>query len=184
MVMTPEPVFCALDELTAAAHRPTVTVVSPQGRRLDQKLITELASLDHLVIVCGRYEGFDDRILTRADIEISLGDYVLTGGELPAMIITDAVARLLPGVLGHEESAADESFSHGLLEYPQYTRPASFRGMDVPGVLTSGDHARVAAWRRRESVRRTAERRPDLLESADLTDEERAFAEQIINGAE
>ena len=185
MVMKPEPVFRALDAVTAAADgTPTVIVVSPQGTPLDQPLVKELASRERLVIVCGRYEGFDERILSPADMEISIGDYVLTGGELPALVITDAVARLLPGVLGHQESALDESFSEGLLEYPQYTRPASFAGMDVPDVLTSGDHARIAAWRRRESVRRTAERRPDLIDRAALTDEERAFARSIIDEAE
>lgn len=185
MVMKPEPVFRALDEISAMSEdAPTVLVVSPQGVPLDQPLVKDLAARRRLLIVCGRYEGFDDRILSRADLEVSIGDYVLTGGELPALVITDAVARLLPGVLGHEESALDESFSAGLLEYPQYTRPASYAGLGVPGVLTSGDHARIAAWRRRESIRRTAERRPDLLESADLTNEERAFARSVIDGAE
>jgi tRNA (guanine37-N1)-methyltransferase len=185
MVMKPEPVFRALDDVARAApEEPTILVVSPQGRPLDQWLVADLATRPRLVILCGRYEGFDDRILTRADMEISVGDYVLTGGEIPALVITDAVARLLPGVLGHDESALDESFSDGLLEYPQYTRPASFAGMDVPEVLTSGDHRRIAEWRRRESVRRTAERRPDLIASARLTDEEREFAERIIDGTE
>ncbi len=185
MVMKPEPVFRALDDIAALDVAPaTVLVMSPQGRPLDQPLVCELATLPRLVIVCGRYEGFDDRILRRADYEVSVGDYVLTGGELAALVVTDAVVRLLPGVLGHEDSAVDESFSEGLLEYPQYTRPASFAGMDVPDVLLSGDHARIAAWRRRESIRRTAERRPDLVARARLTDEERTFAEEIIKGLE
>ncbi len=185
MVMKPEPVFRALDEIAGLSSiAPTVLIVSPQGSPLTQALVRELAGCERLVIVCGRYEGFDDRILTRADIEVSIGDYVLTGGELPAMVITDAVARLLPGVLGHVDSATDESFSAGLLEYPQYTRPASHDGMDVPDVLLSGDHARIASWRRQESIRRTAERRPDLLGSADLNDDERARARRITEEAE
>lgn len=185
MVMKPEPVIRALrDVADQAAERPTVIVLSPQGRRLDQRVVKELSVLPRLILVCGRYEGFDERILSQADMELSVGDYVLTGGELPALIVVDAVARLQPGVLGHEDSAVDESFSVGLLEYPQYTRPASFEGMDVPEVLTSGDHARIARWRRTESIRRTAERRPDLVATADLTDDERRFAEQIMDEAE
>jgi tRNA (guanine37-N1)-methyltransferase len=185
MVMKPEPVFRALDEVLAAAEeRPTVIVLSPQGRRLDQGIVRELAERPWLVMVCGRYEGFDERILGRADMELSLGDYVLTGGELPALVLTDAVARLQPGVLGDEQSALDESFSEGLLEYPQYTRPASFEGLDVPDVLLSGDHRRIAEWRRRESVRRTAERRPDLIADAALSAEERGFAQKIIDETE
>lgn len=185
MVMKPEPVYRALDAIEAAhPDAPLVVVLSPQGQPLDQALARSLASEKRLVLVCGRYEGFDDRILSRADLEISIGDYVLTGGELAALVITDAVARLQPGVLGHSDSAADESFSEGLLEYPQYTRPAVFRGMEVPPVLTSGDHARIAAWRRRESIRRTAERRPDLIARAHLSDEERAFAMSVIEEAE
>lgn len=185
MVMKPEPVYRALDDIAASAPgTPFVIVVTPQGRRLDQALVRELSRRERLLIVCGRYEGFDERILRRADLEVSIGDYVLTGGELPALVITDAVARLLPGVLGHSDSASDESFSEGLLEYPQYTRPAVFGGQAVPEVLLSGDHARIAAWRRRESVRRTAERRPDLLADADLTEEERVFARDVTERAE
>lgn len=185
MVMKPEPVFRALDDIAGQDDSaPYVIALTPQGTPLTQQLVHELADRPRLVLVCGRYEGFDERILTRADMEVSVGDYVLTGGELPAMIVTDAVARLLPGVLGHEESAVDESFAEGLLEYPQYTRPASFAGMDVPEVLKSGDHARIAAWRRREAIRRTAERRPDLIARAVLTDEEREFARGIIDEAE
>lgn len=185
MVMKPEPVYAALDAIVPLAEQaPLVVVLSPQGQRLDQTLVRRLADAERLLLVCGRYEGFDERILARADLELSIGDYVLTGGELAAMVLTDAVARLVPGVLGDESSAADESFSEGLLEYPQYTRPALFEGMAVPEVLLSGDHARIAAWRRRESVRRTAERRPDLVPGADLTEDERTFAESIIDGAE
>ena len=181
MVMKPEPVYRALDDICGrSAEPPYVVVMSPQGRRLDQSLVRDLALRPHVVVVCGRYEGYDERILVRADLELSIGDYVLTGGELPALVLIDAMARLQPGVLGHEESAVDESFSEGLLEYPQYTRPASHDGLTVPDVLVSGDHGKIAAWRRREAVRRTAQRRPDLLENADLTDEERAFARSVI----
>lgn len=185
MVMKPEPVYRALDDIAGMSDLPaTVIVLTPQGRRLDQVLVRELAVRPRLVLVCGRYEGFDERILARADIEVSLGDYVLTGGELPAMVLIDAVARLQPGVLGHADSAADESFSEGLLEYPQYTRPASFLGMDVPEVLTSGDHARIARWRRDEAIRRTAERRPDLLATAHLSEDERRRVEQLLDDTE
>jgi tRNA (guanine37-N1)-methyltransferase len=185
MVMKPEPVYRALDAIEAMSDEPsTVVVLSPQGRRLDQALVRDLARRRRLVLVCGRYEGFDERILARADMEVSLGDYVLTGGELPAMVLIDAVARLQPGVLGHDESAADESFTEGLLEYPQYTRPASFLGMDVPEVLTSGDHARIARWRRTEAIRRTAERRPDLIANAHLSEDERRLAEQLLEDTE
>jgi tRNA (guanine37-N1)-methyltransferase len=185
MVMKPEPVFRAVREIAASGEgEPRVALLTPQGSRLDQSMVRRLAGEPWLVLVCGRYEGFDERIRTLAHEEISIGDYVLTGGELPALVVIDAVARLQPGVLGDEESALSESFSDGLLEYPQYTRPASFEGMDVDPVLLSGDHARIAEWRRREAIRRTALRRPDLLALADLTDEERRFAQSVIEGAE
>lgn len=181
MVMKPEPVHRALDDVAGMSVEPAfVVVVSPQGRRLDQDLVRELAARPRLVILCGRYEGFDERILARADIEVSIGDYVLTGGELPALVLVDAVVRLQPGVLGCDDSATDESFNGGLLEYPQYTRPAVFGGVSVPDVLLSGDHARIAAWRRREALRRTAERRPDLLASASLSAEEAEFVKAIV----
>ncbi|MBN2247434.1 MAG: tRNA (guanosine(37)-N1)-methyltransferase TrmD [Coriobacteriia bacterium] len=181
MVMKPEPVYRALDAVTALSDaEPFVVLTSPQGRRLDQALVRELAARPRLLILCGRYEGFDERILARADLEVSIGDYVLTGGELPALVLTDAVSRLQPGALGCSDSATDESFSEGLLEYPQYTRPAIFRGMEVPPVLVSGDHARIAAWRRRESLRRTAERRPDLLVGAALSPEESEFVNGVV----
>lgn len=181
MVMKPEPVSRALDAVKELhPDEPFVVVMTPQGRPLDQPLVRELAARPRLLVLCGRYEGFDERILERADLELSIGDYVLTGGELPALVLVDAVARLQEGALGCADSATDESFSDGLLEYPQYTRPAVFNGVAVPQVLLSGDHAKIAAWRRRESVRRTAERRPDLLEGARLTDEERGFARHII----
>jgi len=181
MVMKPEPFYRAVAELKASdPTSATVVLVCPQGRRFDQDLAEDLAGRERLILLCGRYEGVDERVRDLADIEISIGDYVLTGGELPAMVIIDAVTRLQPGVLASPEAADEESFSWGILEYPQYTRPASFQGKDVPEVLLSGDHARIAAWRRAEAIRRTAERRPDLIPSADLTPEERAYAEKLI----
>lgn len=182
MVMRPEPVFAAVRAIAAGEAAPHVVLLTPQGRRLDQALVEELAGEERLLLVCGRYEGFDERIRTLADVEVSIGDFVLTGGELAAMIVVDAVCRLLPGVLGHENSTDEESFSWGLLEYPQYTRPAEFEGMAVPEVLLSGDHAKVRAWRRLEAVRRTALRRPDLIGSAPLTDEEREYAVRLLDG--
>lgn len=170
MVMRPEPFYAAVAAVTAMdARQPLVVLMTPQGRRLDQALVEELAGRDRLLVLCGRYEGFDERVRALADLEVSIGDYVLTGGELPAMVLVDALSRLLPGVLGDDTSATEESFSWGLLEYPQYTRPASFKGMEVPPVLLSGDHARVAAWRREQALLRTARIRPDLLAAADLT---------------
>lgn len=181
MVMKPEPFFRAHRAILVQDSRPATTILMcPQGELLKQTLVEELATHERLVVFAGRYEGYDERIRSLADREVSIGDYVLTGGELPAMVLTDAVTRLLPGVLGHDQSSAEESFSWGLLEYPHYTRPTSFEGMDVPDVLLSGDHARIAAWRRREAIGRTAMKRPDLLEAADLTGEEQAFARSLI----
>lgn len=180
MVLRPEPIYAAVEAVKAMDTRiPLVILVTPQGERFAQSRAEDLAGRERLLIVCGRYEGYDERIRTLADIELSIGDYVLTGGELPAMVITDAVTRLLPGVLGDDASAQDESFTTGLLEYPHYTRPASFRGMDVPEVLRSGDHARIESWRREQAVVRTARRRPDLIggASANMTREQRSAAE-------
>ena len=180
MLMKPEPLFEAVDDLSARATRPHVVFFSPCGRRFDQRVADRLSREERLLFVCGRYEGMDERAYALADEVLSLGDYVLTGGELAALVVIDAVCRLLPGALGDEMSAVDESFSPaGLLEYAQYTRPASYRGMDVPEVLLSGDHARVAAWRRQSAIERTALWRPDLIDTADLTDEERARAQKI-----
>ena len=180
MVMKPEPFFRAVADLRARTSEgdPTVVLLTPQGRRFDQSLAEDLAGRDRLVLLCGRYEGFDERIRTLADMEVSIGDYVLTGGELPAMVVIDAVVRLIPGVLGHEDSAAEDSFSWGLLEYPQYTRPPVWEGHEVPSVLTSGDHGRIASWRRRMALEKTARLRPDLLEKADLSPEERAIVDK------
>lgn len=180
MVMRPEPVYAAVREIAAEGPAPIVVLLTPQGRRLDQQLVEELAAAERLLLVCGRYEGFDERIRSLADLEVSIGDYVLTGGEIPAMVVVDSVSRLLPGVLGGEGSVEEESFSWGLLEYPQYTRPPQFEGMTVPEVLVSGDHARIRRWRRLEAVRKTALCRPDLLDGADLTEEEREFAERVL----
>ena len=183
MVLRPEPMFDAVDAVREADdRRPLVVLMSPQGLPFDQRLAEQLAGEERLLILCGRYEGFDERIRGLADLELSIGDYVLTGGELPAMVVADAVTRLLPGVLGGETSAEDESFTTGLLEYPHYTRPADFRGMQVPEVLRSGDHARVARYRRDESLRRTARRRPDLLAAVwgTMTEAERALVESEL----
>jgi len=163
MLLKPEPVFEAVNDLRGAETR--VILLTPQGRKFNQAIAAELAGYGHLLLVCGSYEGFDERIREHlADDELSIGDYVLTNGALPAMVIIDAVTRLLPGALGDDESSRDESFSHGLLEGPHYTRPADFQGMKVPEVLLSGNHAEIARWRSEEARRRTRERRPDLLE--------------------
>ena len=163
MLMKPEPLFEAVEALRGEKTR--VILTSPAGRPFRQQIARELAAEEHLLLVCGSYEGFDERVRQGlADDEISIGDYVLTNGALPAMVIIDAVTRLLPGVLGDDESAQDESFSGCLLEYPQYTRPAEFRGMNVPEVLLSGDHAAIEKWRREQATVQTRQRRPDLLE--------------------
>ena len=170
MVMRPEPLFAAVEPLRAAgAH---VVLMDPGGERLSDPLARELASLPHLALVCGRYEGVDERIRTLVDREVSIGDYVLTGGELPALVLIDAVVRLVPGVIA-EASHEGDSFASGLLEYPQYTRPETFRDLPVPPVLLSGHHGEVDRWRRREALRRTLERRPDLLDTAELSDDDR-----------
>jgi tRNA (guanine37-N1)-methyltransferase len=176
MVMKPEPIFAAVEELkekTPDAQRstpnvqlqkPKVILMSPAGRRFDQQMATELSHESHLIIVCGHYEGVDHRVIEHLiDLEISIGDYVLTNGAIAAVVLVDAVVRLLPGVLGHEQSAADDSFSSGLLEAPQYTRPAEFRGWKIPDVLLSGNHAEIAQWRKEQAKKRTKENRPDLL---------------------
>ena len=172
MVMRPEPLFAAIEPLRErGAH---IVLLDPAGERLTDRVARELAKLPHLALVCGRYEGFDERVRELIDREVSIGDYVLTGGELPALVLVDTVVRLVPGTIA-QASHEDDSFASGLLEYPQYTRPESFRGRDVPPVLRSGNHGEVDRWRRREALRRTLERRPDLLAEASLDDADRAY---------
>jgi tRNA (guanine37-N1)-methyltransferase len=184
MVMRPEPLFRAVRAVQdLGPGTATVIFLTPGGEPFTQQAARDLSVIDRLILVCGRYEGFDERTFSLADLRLSIGDYVLTGGELPAMVVIDAVVRLVPGVLGHEESAAEESFSEGLLEYPQYTRPAVFEDMPVPDILLSGDHARIAAFRRREAVLRTARTRPDLLNGAWLSDEERDLVSDVLEGS-
>lgn len=181
MVLMPGPIADALDHLDEErggriSHR---VLLTPQGARFTQAHARRFAELDSLTLVCGRYEGFDERIRGLVDEEVSLGDFVLLGGEVAALAVIEATARLLPQVLGNEQSADDESHAEGLLEYPQYTRPEVFRGEKVPDILRSGNHAAIARWRRKESLRRTLERRPDLLETAELSEEDRELLEEI-----
>src|SRR5262245_13714079 len=181
MVMKPEPLVAAIEDLAGlkgAGRRAKVVLLSPQGTRLDQARLGSLAHEDHLVLVCGRYEGVDQRAIDLAvDSELSIGDYVLSGGELPALVVIEAVTRLLPGALGQPEAPARDSFAAGLLEHPQYTRPETFRQWRVPDVLLSGDHGRIARWRRLMSLWRTWQCRPELLETADLTPEEQKWVD-------
>ncbi len=182
MLMKPEPIFLAFDHLQhlTAPSRPRVVLMSPQGERLSQAKVQELSEEQHLAVLCGHYEGVDERVVEAlVDDQISIGDYVLTGGELPAMVLVDSIVRLLPGVLGDEESAATESFSDGLLEYPQYTRPRDFRGMVVPDVLLSGHHEQIRLWRREESLRKTYLRRPDLIDERQLSKEDQKLLAAI-----
>jgi tRNA (guanine37-N1)-methyltransferase len=169
MVMKPEPIFAAVEELQQSAiknQKSKIILMSPGGRRLDQKLATELSKESHLIVICGHYEGVDHRVIEHiVDLEISIREYVLTNGAIAAVVLVDAVVRLLPGVLGHEQSAHDDSFSAGLLEAPQYTRPAEFRGWKIPDVLLSGNHAEIAKWRKEQALQRTKKNRPDLLDS-------------------
>ncbi|ERH58808.1 MULTISPECIES: tRNA (guanosine(37)-N1)-methyltransferase TrmD [Bacillus amyloliquefaciens group] len=183
MVLKPQPVFDAVEKLTAGTDaKPRIILVCPQGERYTQKKAEELAEEEHLMFICGHYEGYDERIREHLITdEISIGDFVLTGGELPAMMIADSVVRLLPGVLGKEASHVEDSFSTGLLEHPHYTRPADYRGLKVPGILLSGNHAKIQEWRNKESIRRTFLRRPDLLENYPLTDEQRKWISEWEN---
>ncbi|HPJ02226.1 MAG TPA: tRNA (guanosine(37)-N1)-methyltransferase TrmD [Candidatus Limiplasma sp.] len=169
MVMTAQPIVDAVEDLRAKGYTGKCLYMSPRGKTLTQQTVETIAADDdNLIILCGHYEGVDQRAIDLVvDEEISIGDFVLTGGELPALVLIDAVARHLPGVLGSQESAGDESFSHGLLEYPHYTRPREFRGLQVPEVLLNGNHAEIEAWRREKALQITAERRPDLLENSD-----------------
>ena len=183
MVMKPEPVFTAVESVLEGGDQSSaipIVLLTPQGRVFNQQVAYELAQHDRLVLICGRYEGFDERIREHlATDEISIGDYVLTGGELAALVILDAVIRLKPGALGDPEGAIDDSHASGLLEYPHYTRPPEFRGWSVPEVLLSGDHAKVDRWRREQALRRTLARRPDLLERADLTESDRKLLDRL-----
>ena len=192
MVLKPDPIFRALDAIEAERGAPlTVILTSPQGARFTQRDARRLSGAPHLVLLCGRYEGFDDRVRARVTEELSIGDYVLTGGELPALVVLDAVARFVPGVVGDEQSVAEDSFSRGLLDFPQFTRPAEIRRaggsgeqvMAVPEVLLSGNHAAIRRWRKRAALGRTIERRPDLLDGAQLDDEERDILRELQGGA-
>lgn len=179
MVFKPEPLFAAVEALRESPST-SVYLLSPQGRMLTPELASELASSPQVILICGRYEGVDERVVEHLiRDEISIGDYVLSGGELPAMVVVDTVSRFVPGVVGKSESVARESFSQGLLDFPQYTRPRDFRGLTVPRVLTSGDHKEIAGWRRRMALEKTNARRPDLLRKASLTAEDRRLLDQI-----
>jgi tRNA (guanine37-N1)-methyltransferase len=181
MVMKPEPLARAVEDIRARRGQPNaVVLLSPQGRRFDQAEAVRMCALSHVVLLCGRYEGMDERIrLSVATEELSIGDYVLSGGELPALVIVDAISRLIPGVVGDSRSVEEDSFSRGLLDYPHYTRPSEFAGQKVPDVLLSGHHEEVRVWRKKTALRRTLERRPDLLNVAALDDEERAMLDEI-----
>lgn len=180
MVMKPEPVFRALQSIPKAAGERKVILLTPQGQLFDQSLARSLGMLAQIILVCGRYEGVDERIRSQyVDMEVSIGDYILTGGEIPAMVIVDAVSRLVPGVLGGERSALEESFEDSLLEYAQYTRPPVFQGESVPPILLSGDHEKIRLWRRTQSLQKTLERRPDLLKRASLNEKDRSILEGL-----
>ncbi|MGP4106961.1 tRNA (guanosine(37)-N1)-methyltransferase TrmD [Virgibacillus sp. L01] len=183
MVLTPQPVFDAVDAVVKERPtKPRIVLMCPQGEPYNQKKAEELAKEEHLVFICGHYEGYDERIREQlVTDEISIGDYVLTGGELGAMVVIDSVVRLLPDVLGNKESAPEDSFSTGLLEHPHYTRPANFRGMKVPDILLSGDHAKIEAWRRKESLKRTYNRRPELIDKQTLSEEDAKIWNEFNN---
>jgi len=185
MVMTPQPIFDCYNNIvdtlvTEENQRPRVIYLSPKGKTFYQQIAIELSKEKSIVMICGHYEGIDQRVIDEiVTDEISIGDYVLTGGEIPAMVIIDAIARLVPGVLSQDQSFEEESFYSGLLEYPQYTRPKDFRGLIVPDILTSGDHKKIEEWRRRESLKLTFERRPELLKGVELSKKDKAFLESI-----
>jgi tRNA (guanine37-N1)-methyltransferase len=182
MVLKPEPIFEAVESITKELGVPTVPTIllSPQGRLFSQKIAQQLANYQRFILICGRYEGVDERVAEHlANEEISVGDYVLSGGEVAAMVMVDCVVRLIPGAVGSEESIVEDSHSEGLLEYPQYTRPAEYRDWAVPAVLLSGNHGQIAHWRRQQSLLRTAKRRPDLLGKAVLSEEDKIFLNQI-----
>lgn len=164
MILKPEPIFDAVEFASKKMLQPKVLLMSPRGKPFNQLVAKELSNVKELIILCGHYEGFDERVMSIVDAEISMGDFVLTGGEIPAMAVVDGVVRLIPGVLGDEQSNKDESFSQGLLEYPQYTRPEEFRGMEVPEILKSGNHAEISKWRRGQAIKKTQLNRPDLID--------------------
>lgn len=183
MVLTPQPIFDAVEDITKdKATSPRIILLCPQGKTYNQTIAEELANEKHLIFICGHYEGYDERIRQNlVTDELSIGDYILTGGELGALVIIDSVVRLLPNVLGNEQSALEDSFSTGLLEHPHYTRPANFRGMKVPEVLLSGNHEKIKQWRKKQALIRTWERRKDLLDKQSLTEEDIEFIENIKN---
>lgn len=182
MLLKPEPLFEAMDAIKEATEpnaKPRVILMDPAGKPFDQTMAEEFSEEDHLIFICGHYEGYDERIRSLVTDEVSLGDYVLTGGELASLVMMDAIVRLLPGVLGNSQSAEDDSHSSGLLEHPHYTRPVEYRGMVVPEVLRNGNHKLIDQWRRQESLKRTALRRPDMLEKADLSEEDLDYLESL-----
>jgi tRNA (guanine37-N1)-methyltransferase len=180
MIMKPGPIIRALKSIERADGRSLVILLTPQGEPFEQSMAQELSKADQLILICGRYEGVDERVKSgQIDREVSIGDYILSGGELGALVVIDAVSRLVPGVLGGERSSEEDSFTDGLLEYPQYTRPRVFRGQEVPSVLLSGDHEKIRQWRRTQSLKRTLERRPDLLKKAQLGEEDAAILAKL-----
>ncbi len=183
MLMTPQPIYDAYMSIAEGLdYKPFTIYMSPKGKIFDQSEAVRLSEIDHIVLLCGHYEGVDQRVIDEiADMELSVGDYVLTGGEIPAMAVIDAVSRLIPGVLASESSYENESHYSGLLEYPQYTRPAVWHGMSVPEVLISGHHANVEKWKREQSLAATADRRPDMLKKAELSDEDKKFIDEYKN---
>lgn len=185
MVMKPEPLQASIDEVRAAAPSSKVVYLSPQGRRFNQAAARELSQSSGLILLCGRYEGVDERLIQNAvDEEWSIGDFVLSGGELGAMVMIDAIARLVPGVLGHEDSAQQDSFMQGLLDCPHFTRPEVYEGEAVPSVLLSGNHAEIARWRRQQALGRTLQRRPDLLEKCELSDEDHLLLDEYVKSSQ
>ena len=182
MVMKPEPIFSGVEAVLGGNTSASVVLMSPQGAPLTQKIAQRLSETDHLAVICGRYEGVDERIRQHLITEeISIGDYVLSGGELPALVLIEAVTRLLPAALGDPDGAADDSFASGLLEYPHYTRPAEFRGWGVPDVLRSGNHREIARWRRKQALLRTIQKRPDLLEKSDISAADRELLAELVD---
>ena len=180
MVMKIEPIYRAMEHLEKTVGRPRYVLLSPQGRLFDEDMAIRYSRTKHLCLVCGRYEGLDERVLNLVDEEVSIGDYVLSGGEIPALVLIDAITRCIPGALGNEQSSVDESFSGGLLEYPQYTRPDRFMDMEVPAVLLSGNHEEIRKWRRREALRKTIFKRPDLMSRFTPNDEDRRFIREVM----